>query len=70
MITNRFPPRFVRVAARFHTQPEILPVFAARSQVAVAVDIDPLAAKGLTEKRIVEGRAAGEGGRVEGFEGY
>lgn len=51
-----------------HAEPEIVPVLAARPQLAIAVDVVEVAAKTRAVEGRVEGGAAGHGAREEGVE--
>ena len=69
VVTDRLLLRFLRPRARLHAQPEIVPVLAARPQLAVPVHVHELPAERLAEEGVVERRAAGHGVRVEGVGG-
>ena len=72
MLPNPLLPLFIaqKPSIRLHAEPELVPLFAAVAEGAVAVDVVELAAEGLAVEGGVKGGLAGDCGREEGGGGY
>ena len=58
MIANHLLALLFRISLSFHAEQEVIPVFTAAPHLAVSIDVNPLATKGLTKECVVECGAA------------